>query len=410
MKQTPQNLNYGGKETIRHAFEAGRRGKPDELDGIIANKLSAYFLAVDPQSRFDIRVAGTWRDGKPHVSVSGEVSRRILERPETEDGISSAVLGTYNAVHKERRTRGEFGVSIDFKPQADVLATNTEAGDSGNPIAVAYRDAPNYLPWERYLAVRIRNIIDGIFQGNGKLPAHLGHGEPRLRGLRADGKVSVEAEYEGADLKGIRAIVIAAEHGKSLHVDELRDRLEWLVSSDLAYVGARHGRELGSPKIIVNGRGAWNEGGWKVDSGTREAKPYRDGFGSYGVCEDSFSGEDPSKPSATGTILARQIAVSVVANGLADFARVGLSYWIGIPEVELNISTQNTARAGQEEIAEAVRAGADLGINAAIERFGLRDALTVSRIADAADYFHPASFAWNRPARLDVGSAIETHA
>ena len=56
--------------------------------------------------------------------------------------------------------------------------------------------------------------------------------------------------------------------------------------------------------LTINGLGAWNTGGWKVDEGSREAKPYRDGFATYGCNEDSFSGEDPTKPSGTGTFLA----------------------------------------------------------------------------------------------------------
>ena len=43
-------------ERVLHSFEAGRRGKPDELDANIAHLLGAFFLEMNPLARFDIRI------------------------------------------------------------------------------------------------------------------------------------------------------------------------------------------------------------------------------------------------------------------------------------------------------------------------------------------------------------------
>src|SRR3989338_6214488 len=111
-----------------HSFEAGRRGKPDELETQIAHLIGAQFLEIDPNARFDLRVAGghNHQQDKLEVRVSGEVSRNILEI----SGIN-------------------------------------------DPIAVAYRHTPNNLPWERYLAVHFRNLLDIIYKNNGKVPPAL---------------------------------------------------------------------------------------------------------------------------------------------------------------------------------------------------------------------------------------------
>jgi hypothetical protein len=45
-------------ELILHAFEAGRRGKPDEIDSQIANLIGAEITRRDPNARFDLRVNG----------------------------------------------------------------------------------------------------------------------------------------------------------------------------------------------------------------------------------------------------------------------------------------------------------------------------------------------------------------
>jgi len=382
-----------------HSFEAGRRGKPDELDGGIAHLIGAYFLGLDSNSRFDLRVSGGYLldEDKPVVRLSGEVSGYLLEKKNIREEITEIVLEHYNKVHKTSLSPDEIKIEFEFKPQADALALNGNSGDSGNAIAVAYADGPKYLPWERFLTVRIRDIIDSIYQGNGKVPKSIAEetGIEKLEGLRADGKVEVDAVYLGAELKGIKNITIAIEHEKSLPVEELRDKTKSIISAHLAILEKEYRISFRNPNIVINANGAWNIGGWKADEGSREAKPYRDGFATYGVNEDSFSGEDPSKPSGTGTFLARYIAVQIVKRGMADFARVGLIYTIGGGEVELNVTTNWTGKLSQDEIENWVMENIPLSINGAIRAFGLRDAGLYRRIVEGSDFFHDPILPWN---------------
>ena len=51
-------------EQILHSFEAGRRGKPDELESQIAHLIGARILEIDPNARFDLRVAGGYDSSK----------------------------------------------------------------------------------------------------------------------------------------------------------------------------------------------------------------------------------------------------------------------------------------------------------------------------------------------------------
>src|SRR3989344_6879018 len=314
-------------EKISHSFEAGRRGKPDEFDSGLANLTAAHLLELNKDARFDLRVTGTFRDSKPLVRFSGEVSDFLLQTPRIYGDISKIVLERYNLVHRTELKPEDLLFDFNFKPQAHRLASNGHAGDSGHPIAVAYKDAPNHLPWERYIAVAIRDIFDTIYHNGGIVPEHLAapSGISELRGLRADGKVDVEALYSDCRLDSLTAITIAIEHEKSLSIDELRNKARKIIDAYLDGLSKEIGKLLGKPEIDVNDNGAWNDGGWEFDEGSREAKPYRDGFASYGTTEDSFSGEDPSKPSGTGTFLARYIAVQLVGNGIASFARVALS-------------------------------------------------------------------------------------
>jgi len=67
-------------ELQTHSFEAGQRGKPDELDAGIAHLIGAYFLERNPLSRFDLRVSGGFVE-KPVVRVSGEISQSLFALP-----------------------------------------------------------------------------------------------------------------------------------------------------------------------------------------------------------------------------------------------------------------------------------------------------------------------------------------
>ncbi|HLC71150.1 MAG TPA: methionine adenosyltransferase domain-containing protein [Candidatus Nanoarchaeia archaeon] len=387
-------------ELQTHSFEAGRRGKPDELDAGIAHLIGAYFLEQNSLSRFDLRVSGGFLQELDQliVRVSGEISESLFSRSHLRADISRLIVEHYNQVHRTTFPESHFRLEYEFKKQSDGLAANNNAGDSGNPIAVAYRTSPIHFPWERYLAVEIRNLFDTIFQSDGTVPAFLADhsGISVLSGLRADGKIGVDASYDRVAVHGVDQVTLALEHEPSLTIEELRVKAETLVRSYLHFLEKQYDVNFNNPTICVNGLGAWHQGGWKVDEGSREAKSYRDGFSSYGVVEDSFSGEDPSKPSATGTFLARYIAVQVVANEFADFARVALNYTIGREEVGLNITTQDTASIPQTELHQWVRRNIPLRISDTIEAFGLRSPQLYRDIVTASDFFHAEQFPWNK--------------
>ncbi|MBI3034572.1 methionine adenosyltransferase domain-containing protein [Candidatus Woesearchaeota archaeon] len=409
-------------EIIVHTFEAGRRGKPDELDAVIAHLIGAHLLELDPLARFDLRVSGGYSPAEDRivVSVSGEVSGSLLEQRNLYT-MGKIVNTYYRIINKE--TSHEIAVDLTrLKPQAEVLASNHKAGDSGNPIAVAYRRGPMFLPFERVIACGVRDLLDFTYANGGQiLPQRMAEksGVARLDGLLSDGKVIVDASYNGVELVSIDSITVHAQHDKKLPVDELRDALSKIIS---AYIGnfedalnsgnfATRGIRLGKPIIKVNGLGDWNVGGWSVDEGSREAKPYRDFFGNYGVMEDSPWGEDPTKPSGPGTLIARYIAVQIVANNFADFARVGLRYNIGEEDVGLNITTNGTGRVGQQELHRWVRKNFPLKIEDVINLFDLRNPDLYRRIADSADFFcritdkatNTYGFPWNVAKDVNLG-------
>lgn len=391
------------KEESIHSFEAGRRGKPDELDSIIADLVGKYFLEINSNARFDLRVGGSFQEDKPHIRLSGEVSSALLKH-NYQDELSNRILGLYNQIHRTNLQSKELDILFQFKPQSHDLAVNTENGDSGSPIAVAYRNSPNYLPFERYIAVELRDLVDTIFQDNGRVPIFLAKesGITEIRGLKADGKIGLSATYDGANILKLGRIVAAVEHEKNLSVTELREKINGVFVAYLTNLKQRYGFEFDKDLMTINGREDWNSGGWKTDEGSREAKPHRAFFSSYGVNEDSPIGEDPSKISQTGTMLARYIANQIVANGFAEFAKVSMTYVIGssYPE-ELVIETNRTSPYPQKALHDMISNNVPLKLNEVIDKFGLKDPKIRQKLINGSDYFHDQNLPWNQIQRLD---------
>src|SRR3989338_4999635 len=88
-------------EHILHSFEAGRRGKPDELDANIAHLIGLHLLQKDPRARFDLRVAGGYDHlaRKPKIRISGEVSSHLLEDT-LYDEIKDLIRVHYNRIQQ----------------------------------------------------------------------------------------------------------------------------------------------------------------------------------------------------------------------------------------------------------------------------------------------------------------------
>ena len=395
-------LVNNGIESVIHSFEAGRRGKPDEIDDSIAQLIGSYILNENRDYRFDIRILGQWNNEQdiPKVQVQGEFSETLLRKEGLYQDICDIVINHYNKVNRTEFTKDTFEVIFEPTPQSDTLSTNGYAGDSGHAVAVAYKDTPNHLPWERFISVGLRDLIDSIFENEGVIPDEFaGKGNVLyLPNLGSDGKVQVDAEYVGAYFEKLTRITLALEQKENLDVETLRKKINPVVNSYLHFLETKYDVYLGNPEIIVNGRGNWynKDAGWKVDKGNREAKPHRHVFSTYGVATDSITGEDPTKPDLTASLMSRYIACQIVGNGLADYARVTLSYCIGREGMSVGINTNNTAKVSQKTIEQWISQNVSLGINDAISYFGLKDSDLYEKLANDSDFFQDENLLWNK--------------
>ncbi len=397
-------------ETEFHYFEAGRGGKPDELDSGLANVALANALELVPFARCNIRVHGGYdRVGQKQViSVSGEVSKQLFDH-NLQVIFEGEFFSFLDGIYKCRFNHENVRINLsELKPQDGVLAKNgavhgpptsdspklwipssggesldeLTAGDSCATIAVAYKDGPFNLPPERYLAVKIRDALD----------------QSKIQWLRPDGKVSVEAEYQKSDLLKIGHITVAAQHSPDIDLSRVRKELGDLVNVEVTeFIRKYSPRCSFSGDIAVNEKGPFVHGGWEVDEGGSDTKPHRDFFMSYGVCADSPTGEDSTKPEGPMTFLAREIANYIVRNNLAGFAKVSLAIDIGKKEPRLlHIYTNGTARVPLSEIYRQVREHIPLTYGKVVQRLELFNPTLYRQIARDSDYFQNPNLPWNK--------------
>jgi S-adenosylmethionine synthetase len=398
-------------ELTLQPYESGRLGKPDRMEAAFAHLIASYILDRDQTARCNVRVSGHHSNltGKNVLDITGEVSNDVLESVDFKDDVGLILKEHYNYLHRTSET-DPITLNFDLTPQSNGLATNESTGDSGRPIAVAFKDTPMNMPWERYIAIKLRRLVDDIYQNYGAVPNALAYdsGVMSIPGIKSDGKIDVGVLFDGLKLDSVQDITAAIQHKPNLSLDELREKVTAVFNTYLNKLAKSYDVSLGNPKISVNPRGEWHEGGWKADAGSSEAKPHEDYFGNRGNMEDSPWGEDPTKPSGPGTITALHIARSIVGSDLADFVRVALTYSIGVDEVGLNITTEGTGKVDQATLEKIVRAKIPLRLRDLTNRFDLRNPEIYQMIVKTMDLFIEPSLPWNILTKLDANKKTQS--
>jgi S-adenosylmethionine synthetase len=389
------------KELLLHTFEAGRRGKPDEFESQIAELLGAYILQKDTDARFDLRVNGGFdkSENQLYIRIGGEISQHIYNLKDLNNDFSQIIRNHYQKIYKNSAESTELLIKFELTPQSVALASNDQAaGDIGTSIAIAFAQTPVYLPIERFLAIEIRDLIDQIYLNDGEVPHDLANstGIKHINGLRADGKVEVNAYYSEYVAFSIRDINYVFAHEENTSAIDISNDLNKLIYHKLDNLQSIY-KDINFINANINmcNIGNWNMGGWRDDAGSREAKPYRDGFASHGTSEDSFTGEDPTKPSAMGSLFARYIATSIIRSDLAKIARVTLTFQGGKKSPNINIFTYGTGVIEQLELEKLIYDNIDSSISDIIQILELKNYKTFINIADNSDFFSSEEYIWN---------------
>ncbi len=345
----------------RHLFtsESVTEGHPDKLCDQISDSILDDLIAQDPHSR----VACETLVSTGMIFIAGEITskgysefQRVVRETIKDIGYTNAEYGcdantccVISSIHEQ---------SPDIAMGVDERNGHEQgAGDQGLMFGYACNETEEYMPMPIMLAHKLVRRLAQTRKEN------------ILNYLRPDGKSQVTVDYDGDKPQRIDAVVIAAQHNKDIHMDDLRNDIKKEVINKVISPDMIDDRT----KIFINETGRFEKGGPLADSGLTGRKIIVDTYGGVGSHGGGcFSGKDPSKVDRSGSYMARYIAKNIVAAGIADKIEVQIAYAIGVAEpVSLMVDTFGDFRIPEDKIKEIIWNNFDLRPKKMIETLDL---------------------------------------
>ena len=334
-----------------HLFtsESVSEGHPDKMADQISDAILDAFLAEEPEARVacetlvadnliviagefktrDANIFGRLRDAAEPLArqVLRDIGYRDADNGIDPDRCEVQVRFNRQSAHIDQ------GVS-----RADGLIG---AGDQGLMFGYACDETPELMPLPITLAHRLV-----------RRQAELRHGR-NLPWLRPDAKSQVTVRYEGDRPVAVEKVVLSTQHAKGADADEIRAEVISRIIEPVIPVELR-ARNI---EYLVNPTGRFEIGGPHGDTGLTGRKIIVDTYG--GSCPHgggAFSGKDPTKVDRSAAYMARHVAKTVVAAGLARRCTLQIAYAIGIAEpVSVFIDCHGTAIVDEHRIEEAIQ-------------------------------------------------------
>ena len=337
--------------------ESVTEGHPDKVADQISDAILDAHLAQDPLARVacETLVAGD------RVVLAGEISSNA--EVDHEAVVRSLVRRIGYDRPGEVFSADTFVVEQLIRPQAREIADGVDlggAGDQGLMFGYACDETPELMPMPIMLAHRLtRRLAEA--RHSGVIPW-----------LRPDGKSQVTVEYRDGRPARVAAVVVSTQHEDGISTADIREEvrsqiIEAVVPAEL--LDAR-------TEVHINPSGSFIQGGPAADAGLTGRKIIVDTYGGAAPHGGgAFSGKDPTKVDRSAAYMARHIARSLVAAGLARRALVQLSYAIGRREpVSVSVVDLASGAVPRPDLRELV-----------LERFNL----TPSGIIDHLDLRRP---------------------
>jgi S-adenosylmethionine synthetase len=319
-------------------------GHPDKVADQISDALvDAGLQAGDLSTRVAVETLVTTN----YVCLAGEVKNFNVSKDEVETIVRNKV----KAIGYEQSGFHWQNLEIvnRLHSQSADIALGTDsfgAGDQGIMFGYACNDNDAFLPAPIYYSHEILKRLKDI----------------RGDVLGPDAKSQVSVEYEGSRIKRIDQIVISTQHTEGM-CDQARVRSKEAAKEVLG--------DLIDENTIwhLNPTGNFVIGGPDGDAGVTGRKIIVDTYGGFAPHGGgAFSGKDPTKVDRSAAYMARWLSKNVVADNMADWCQIQLSYAIGVKEpTSIYVDSNGHNRSIQKFIRESI----DLTPKGIIDRFDL---------------------------------------
>ena len=385
-----------------HLFssESVTEGHPDKLADRISDAILDAMLAEDPNARVACETLVT----TGLVIVAGEVTTEgwvdipsVVRSTVTEVGYTDArfgldgeTCGVITAIQEQSPDIAR-GVedSVEHREghsgdELDLLG----AGDQGMMFGFACRETDELMPLPIAMAHRLARRLADVRKA-GVIPY-----------LRPDGKSQVSIAYEDGRPTRVDSVLISAQHREEVDVETL---LKPDVIAEVIDPILREFPEIDADGMrpMVNPTGRFEIGGPKADTGLTGRKIIVDSYGGMAPHGGgAFSGKDPTKVDRSAAYMARYVAKTIVAAGLADRAQLQVAYAIGTAHpTSMSLETFETEEADPAAILEAIRQVFDFRPAAIIRDLGL--SRPMYQETAAYGHFGRKEFPWEATDRAD---------
>ena len=320
-------------------------GHPDKVADQISDALVDAGLANGDRTT---RVAIETLVATNHVTLAGEVKNfNVVD-------INQIVRDTVKKIGYEQKGFHWNTLEIDnhIHSQSGDIALGTDdfgAGDQGIMFGYACNHNSAYMPAPAYYSHEILKKLKLLRKEFGNI-------------LLPDAKSQVSVEYLGDQVQRIDQVVVSTQHTQD-NCDQARAFSKDVAMSVLG--------DLVDDKTIwhLNPTGNFVVGGPDGDSGLTGRKIIVDTYGGWAPHGGgAFSGKDPTKVDRSAAYMARWLAKNVVADQMADWCQIQLSYAIGVKEpTSIYIESNGHNRS----IEKFIRSNIDLTPLGIIDRFNL---------------------------------------
>ena len=353
-------------------------GHPDKIADQLSDAVLDAALRQDPKARVAVEAAikgaSVWLfgelTGRNMVLDFQEIVRNVLSTVGHGDNRWGLDLDRLDVRTSISQQAAEIGNGVGY-------GADSGAGDQGMMFGYADRDTPERLPTPIALAHRLirrqREVRD------------------RLGILGPDAKAQVSVRYEKGKPAGLQTIVLSSQHLADASLSQVREILRDEIIRPVL------GAEADAAELLLNPAGTFIEGGPVADAGLTGRKIIADTYGGFARHGGgAFSGKDGTKVDRSAAYAARQLALTVVAAGLATACEVRLAYAIGVAEpvaVHLDLEGDGTLSLDPGSAARLLEA---LRPRAIIDRLGL----TAPGFLPTAAFGHfgRPQFSWEQPA------------
>jgi len=313
--------------TFVFSSESVGEGHPDKVADLISDSVLDACLAIDKTSR----VACETFVKSNVVVVGGEITIPKLQDKKTgktkalEEAINLGKIirdairhiGYTNdddVFHADTvfinnyltAQSADISQGVDAKKVEGKKTAEQGAGDQGLMFGYACSETPELMPTPVMFAHRLGRELTKIRKSG------------KVKWLRPDAKSQVSVRYVDGKPTEVVNVVISTQHTADVSHAEIETFLIKNVIKKVIPAAMLNEKT----EYLINPTGRFVVGGPQGDSGLTGRKIIVDTYGGWGRHGGgAFSGKDPSKVDRSAAYMARWVAKTIVASGLADPSR-----------------------------------------------------------------------------------------